>query len=256
LRYGSAHFHPKMSFASNFQGKQNDWLTQAIIKIGCANPYCFAGAPSAAAAPDRVRVDRKMTSRKTVNSVFPSGFVWGAATAAPQIEGAAFEGGKGESVWDRFSRIPGKILNGDTLDVACDHYHRFAEDFALMRSNSGSATTGSRSRGRGSTRRATAPSTRPGLDFYHRLFDSLAENGITPWVTMFHWDLPQALEDRGGWTERATVDAFAHYAETIVKEFSGRVKHWFTLNEIRCFTFLAYGPWGISAPGRLVSPSS
>jgi beta-glucosidase len=242
-----------MSFASNFQGKQNDWLTQAIIKIGCANPYCFAGAPSAAAAPDRVRVDRKMTSRKTVNSVFPSGFVWGAATAAPQIEGAAFEGGKGESVWDRFSRIPGKILNGDTLDVACDHYHRFPEDFALMRElgirNYRLSISWPRifPKGDGAV-------NQEGLDFYHRLFDSLAENGITPWVTMFHWDLPQALEDRGGWTERATVDAFAHYAETIVKEFSGRVKHWFTLNEIRCFTFLAYGPWGISAPGRLVSP--
>jgi beta-glucosidase len=187
------------------------------------------------------------------NSSFPKKFVWGAATAAPQIEGAAFADGKGESVWDRFSRKPGKVLNGDTLDVACDHYNRFEGDFELMRS------LGIRSyrlsiawpriypKGDGALNQA-------GLDFYHRLFDSMAENGITPWVTLFHWDLPQALEDRGGWTNRVTVDAFATYADTVVKAFAGKVKHWITMNEIRCFTALAYGPGAFKAPGRQVSP--
>ncbi len=148
--------------------------------------------------------------------IFPRNFVWGVATAAPQVEGAAFSDGKGESIWDRYSRIPGKVLNGDTLDVACDHYNRFGEDFALMRSlgirNYRLSIAWPRiyPKGDGALNQA-------GLDFYHRLFDSMAENGITPWVTLFHWDLPQALEDQGGWTARATVDAFATYADTVVR---------------------------------------
>ena len=140
---------------------------------------------------------------------FPPDFVWGTATAAPQIEGAAFTDGKGESVWDRFSRIPGKVLNGDTLDVACDHYHRFREDFALMRQlgvkNYRLSLAWPRiyPQGDGALNQA-------GLDYYHRLLDALAAEGITPWVTMFHWDTPQALEDRGGWASRITVDAVCH----------------------------------------------
>ena len=183
-------------------------------------------------------------------STFPNKFVWGAATAAPQIEGAAFSDGKGESIWDRFSRMPGRVLNGDTLDVACDHYHLFAEDFALMRSlgirNYRLSISWPRifPEGAGAVNQA-------GLDFYHRLFASMAKNGITPWVTLFHWDLPQALEDRGGWTSRVTVDAFATYANTVVRAFSGRVKNWITLNEIRCFTVLGYGPGAFKAPGRV-----
>jgi beta-glucosidase len=184
----------------------------------------------------------------TYSSPFPSTFVFGVAAASAQIEGAAFEDGKGESIWDRFARIPGKVAGGDTLDVACDHYHRFEEDFALM------ASLGIRTyrlsiawpriypNGDGEVNQA-------GLDFYHRLFASMAKHGITPWVTMFHWDLPQALEDRGGWTSRSTVDAFARYADTVVKEFRHEVKNWITLNEIRCFTLLAYG-YGTKAPGR------
>ena len=193
-----------------------------------------------------------MPSLPSSNSTFPSNFVWGVATAAPQIEGAAFTDGKGESVWDRFSRIPGKILKGDNLDIACDHYNRFREDFALMRSlgirNYRLSVAWPRiyPKGDGALNQA-------GLDFYHRLFDALRENGITPWVTMFHWDLPQALVDRGGWTSRVTVDAFATYADTLVREFSGKVKNWITLNEIRCFTTISYGPKLSAAPGRLVS---
>ncbi|HEX2854493.1 MAG TPA: GH1 family beta-glucosidase [Opitutaceae bacterium] len=185
---------------------------------------------------------------------FPADFVWGVATAAPQIEGGAFADGKGESIWDRYARIPGKVHNGDTLDVACDHYHRFKEDFALMRSMGikhyrlSLAWPRIYPQGDGALNQA-------GLDFYHRLFDAMAENEITPWVTLFHWDLPQALEDRGGWTSRATVDAFGRYADTVVQAFAGKVKNWITLNEIRCFTVLAYAWGGPKAPGRKETPA-
>ena len=189
----------------------------------------------------------------SLRSYFPPQFVWGVATAAPQIEGAAWEDGKGESVWDRFSRVPGKTHNGDTLDVACDHYHRFAEDFALMRSlgirNYRLSIAWPRifPQGDGAVNRA-------GLDFYRRLFAAMKAHGLTPWVTLFHWDLPQALEDRGGWASRVTVDAFAHYADTVVREFAGEVKHWITLNEIRCFTQFGYD-FCRKAPGRKLPPA-
>ncbi len=178
---------------------------------------------------------------------FPKDFVWGAAMAAPQIEGAAFADGKGESIWDRFARIPGKIHNGDTLDVACDHYRRYREDFALMRELGVRHYRFSLAWPR-IYPAGDGPLNQRGLDFYHRVFDALAEHGITPWVTMFHWDLPQALEDRGGWRSRNVVDAFARYADTIVKAFGDRAKNWVTLNEISCFTRAGYGG-GNKAPG-------
>ena len=180
---------------------------------------------------------------------FPKNFVWGVATAAPQIEGAAFEDGKGESIWDRFSRIPGKVLNGDTLDVANDHYHRYPQDFALMRKlgikNYRLSIAWPRIYPNGDGEVNPA-----GLKFYNKLIDSCLKHGITPWVTLFHWDLPQALEDRGGWANRATADAFAPYAETVVKALGDRVKNWITLNEIICFTRLGYAKGGDKAPGR------
>lgn len=184
----------------------------------------------------------------TYSSPFPASFVFGVAAASAQIEGAAFTDGKGESIWDRFARTPGKVAGGDNLDVACDHYHRFDEDFALMASlgvkhyRLSIAWPRIYPQGDGELNQA-------GLDFYHRLFASMARHGITPWVTLFHWDLPQALEDRGGWTARSTVDAFARYADTVVKEFRNEVKNWITLNEIRCFTMLGY-EFGTKAPGR------
>jgi beta-glucosidase len=187
---------------------------------------------------------------------FPRNFTWGIAASAPQIEGAAFADGKGESNWDRFARIPGRIANGDTLDVACDHYHRYESDFALMRKL-----------GVKHYRLSIAwPRIFPngdgrvnpkGIDFYHRLLDALLANGIEPWVTMFHWDLPQALEDRGGWRQRATAEAFGRYADTLVQAYHDRVKNWITLNEMRCFTALAYGdtirPPGIIEPAQVVN---
>jgi beta-glucosidase len=179
---------------------------------------------------------------------FPAGFTWGVATAAPQIEGAAFTDGKSASVWDTFSRRAGAVLNGDTLDTACDHYHQFEADFALMRKlgirhyRLSLAWPRIHPDGDGAVNQA-------GLDFYHRLFDAMERNGITPWVTMFHWDLPQALEDKGGWRVRGTAEAFGRYADTIVRAYGNRVKNWITLNEIFCFTRLGYGT-GQKAPGR------
>ncbi|MCE4556967.1 GH1 family beta-glucosidase [Pelomonas cellulosilytica] len=184
----------------------------------------------------------------TYASPFPTDFVFGVAAASAQIEGAAFEDGKGESIWDRFSRTPGKVHGGDTLDVACDHYHRFDEDFALMASlgvkhyRLSIAWPRLYPNGDGELNPA-------GIAFYRRLFASMKKHSIQPWVTLFHWDLPQSLEDRGGWTSRVTVDAFARYADTVVKTFANDVKHWITMNEIRCFTQLAYGV-GTKAPGR------
>jgi len=205
-------------------------------------------APTAALAATPPRVAAPGSTALTYASAFPADFVFGVAAASAQIEGAAFEDGKGESVWDRFARMPGKVHNGETPDVACDHYHRFDEDFALM------ASLGIKT-----YRLSIAwPRIYPngdgelnpkGLAFYRRLFASMKKHGITPWVTLFHWDLPQSLEDRGGWTSRVTVDAFARYADTVVKAFAGDVKHWITLNEILCFTLLGYGT-GTKAPGR------
>jgi beta-glucosidase len=180
---------------------------------------------------------------------FPKNFVWGVATAAPQIEGAAFEDGKGESIWDRYARQPGRVMNGDTLDVACDHYHRYKQDFRLMRQlgvkhyRLSLAWPRIFPNGDGAL-------NQKGIDFYNRLIDAMLKEGITPWVTLFHWDLPQALEDRGGWRKRVVPDAFPAYAAAAVKALGDRVKNWITLNEIRCFTTLAHGD-GDKAPGTV-----
>jgi beta-glucosidase len=179
--------------------------------------------------------------------VFPRPFVWGVATAAPQIEGAAAADGRGESIWDRFAAQPGCVRGGDTPAVACDHYHRFRADFALMQ----------RLGVRHYRLSLSWPRLHPdgngavnakGLDFYRRLLDALHARGITPWVTLYHWDLPQALEDRGGWRVRSTAEAFARYCETAVRGLGDRVQHWMTLNEIP--TFIGHGyRAGVHAPG-------
>lgn len=183
----------------------------------------------------------------TLSYRFPKNFTWGVATAAAQIEGAAQADGRGESVWDRFASLPGKVVNGDTPTIACDHYHRYREDFALMRKlgikhyRLSLAWPRLFPSGRG-------PLNQAGLDFYKRLLDSLHDHDITPWVTLYHWDLPQALEDVGGWRIRATAEAFGDYANAAVKGLGDRVKHWMTLNEIPCFIGLSYKS-GIHAPG-------
>ncbi len=161
---------------------------------------------------------------------FPDGFIWGAATSAYQIEGAWNEDGKGESIWDRFSHTPDKIVGGGTGDVACDHYHRWPEDIALMKELGLKAYRFSVSwprilpSGRGEVNQA-------GLDFYSRLVDGLLEAGITPFVTLYHWDLPQGLQDEGGWAARSTAEAFVEYAGVVSRYLGDRVKHWITHNE-------------------------
>jgi beta-glucosidase len=180
--------------------------------------------------------------------VFPEGFYWGAATASYQIEGAWDEDGKGESVWDRFAHTPGRVKNGDSGDFACDSYHRYDEDVAILRE------LGLRSYrfsiawpriqpiGRGKANQR-------GLDYYRRLVDALLAAGIRPFPTLYHWDLPQSLEDAGGWPNRDTASRFADYAETMVEALGDRVPDWIVFNEPHIFTTLGY-LLGIHAPGR------
>jgi beta-glucosidase len=181
-------------------------------------------------------------------SIFPAEFVWGAATASYQIEGAATEDGRGESIWDRFSATPGKVRTGDTGLVACDFYHRYREDIALVRELGLDAFRFSIAwprilpEGRGRVNQA-------GLDFYDRVVDELLANDIEPFVTLYHWDLPQALEDQGGWASRETVDAFCEYAQVVAARLGDRVGRWITHNEPQVASWAGYGSGG-HAPGR------
>ena len=183
-----------------------------------------------------------------MNHEFPSDFIWGAAASAYQIEGAAYEDGRGESIWDRFCAAPGKVRAGDTGEIACDFYRRYPEDIALMRELGLDAFRFSIAWPR-VVPGATGPVNQVGLDFYDRLVDALLEAGIRPFVNLFHWDLPQELEEAGGWPERATAEAFAAYADVVAKQLGDRVKDWITHNEPFCTSWLGYG-LGVHAPGR------
>jgi beta-glucosidase len=154
---------------------------------------------------------------------FPKGFAWGAATAAYQIEGAWNEDGKGESIWDRFAHTPGRINNGDTGDVACDHYHRYREDVALMRALNLNSYRFSLAWTRIQPSGSGPPNPR-GIDFYSRLIDELLTANIRPVPTIYHWDLPQALEDAGGWPNRETAARFADYVEIVARAFGDRIQ--------------------------------
>ncbi|HUG48218.1 MAG TPA: GH1 family beta-glucosidase [Candidatus Limnocylindria bacterium] len=179
---------------------------------------------------------------------FPTDFVWGAATAAYQIEGATAAAGRGESIWDRFARTPGRTWQGQTGDVACDHYNRYREDVALAAELGLTAYRFSVAwprvipDGVGAVNEA-------GLDFYDRLVDRLLECGVEPYLTLYHWDLPQALEDAGGWPVRGTAEAFASYAEVVAGRLADRVRHFATINEPHCVSDLGYRT-GEHAPGR------
>lgn len=178
---------------------------------------------------------------------FPHNFLWGAASAAYQVEGAWNEDGRGESIWDRFSHTPGKITDGDTGDIACDHYHRYEEDIALMRQLGLKAYRFSTSWSR------VLPSGRgrinpKGLDFYDRLVDRLCAASVEPLLTLYHWDLPQALQDEGGWDNRSTAYAFADYVALMVKRLGDRVKFWTTFNEPSVITYIGFLT-GEHAPG-------
>ncbi|MXG26747.1 GH1 family beta-glucosidase [Streptomyces sp. YIM 132580] len=177
----------------------------------------------------------------------PADFTWGVATASYQIEGAVAEDGRSPSIWDTFSHTPGKIDGGDTGDVACDHYHRVPEDIGLIKQV-----------GAGAYRFSVAwprvvpggdgPVNKAGLDFYDRLVDGLLEAGVTPFATLYHWDLPQVLQDRGGWTVRETSEHFAAYAAQVVDRLGDRVKDWATLNEPLCSAWIGHLE-GRMAPG-------
>ena len=185
---------------------------------------------------------------------FPPDFVWGAATSAFQIEGAAQEGGRGESIWDRFCRVPGNVENGDHAQIACDHFHRFKEDVALLSSLGFTAYRFSIAwprifpEGQGRFRPA-------GLDFYGRLVDELLQRGITPYATLFHWDFPQPLQERGGWPNRDTAHAYLDYVDIVTRTLGDRVKHWFTHNEPWCVAILGHAR-GIHAPGLRDGPAA
>jgi beta-glucosidase len=189
-----------------------------------------------------------MTTTRPSGRQFPADFLWGSATASYQIEGATTEGGRGPSIWDTFSATPGKVLNGDTGAVAADHYHRVPEDVALMRQL-----------GLQAYRLSIAwPRVQPtgsgdfnaeGIAFYVDLVDRLVEAGIAPVVTLYHWDLPQALEDEGGWVNRETAYRFADYARRMAEELGDKVTVWTTLNEPWCSAYLGYAS-GVHAPGR------
>jgi len=194
-----------------------------------------AGAPAPQAATSGARP-------------LPAGFTLGSATASYQVEGAAREDGRGPSIWDTFSHTPGRVWNGDTGDVACDHYHRMEEDLDLLAWLGLDAYRFSiawpriQPQGTGAVNGA-------GLDFYDRLVDGLLARGITPVATLYHWDLPQALEEAGGWTSRDTSAAFADYASAVGQRLGDRVGTWTTLNEPWCSAYLGYAS-GAHAPGR------
>ncbi len=183
----------------------------------------------------------------TVALDFPDGFLWGTATASYQIEGAVDKDGRGPSIWDAFCHTPGKIFHGDTGDIACDHYERWEQDVALMAGL-----------GLNAYRLSVAwPRVQPdgagsynqkGIDFYRQLLDRLLEHGITPAVTLYHWDLPQALEEKGGWANRDSAERFSDYAHHVVEALGDRVRLWITLNEPWVSAHLGYG-LGEHAPG-------
>jgi beta-glucosidase len=184
---------------------------------------------------------------------FPKGFLWGSATASYQVEGAVNEDGRGISIWDTFSHTAGKTDKGDTGDVADDHYHRYKEDVQLMKDLGLKTYRFSIAWPRVFPQGTGTPNPK-GLDFYNRMLDELLAAGIEPYCTLFHWDLPQALEDKGGWQSRDTSEAFANYAGYVAEHLSDRVKHFMTMNEMSSFVDIGYRD-GRHAPGLKLPPA-
>jgi beta-glucosidase len=198
----------------------------------------------------RGSIGAKSTNDQTGNNTrtFPDGFFWGTATAAYQIEGAWNEDGKGLSIWDTYAHTPGKIKNNDTGDVANDHYHRYKEDVALMENIGANAYRFSISWPRIFPNGTGEPNPK-GLDFYNRLVDELVAVSIAPFPTLYHWDLPQALQDKGGWQSRDTAKAFGDYAGYVAEKLSDRVRHFFTINEFRSFVDMGHQGKEVQIPG-------
>lgn len=181
-------------------------------------------------------------------ATFPKDFLWGAATAAYQVEGAANIDGRGPSIWDTFSHAPGNTLNGDTGDVACDHYHRYPEDVALMKKIGLQGYRFSFSWSR-LFPNGDLVKNQKGFDFYDKLINEIESAGITPLSTLYHWDLPQTLQDKGGWVNRETVDRFGEYAAAVAQHFGDRIKNIAPINEPWCVAWLGHG-LGVHAPGH------
>jgi beta-glucosidase len=214
-------------------GVRPDPSRRDLMKLAGAGAL-VANAPSPAAAQGAPGAPQDSPQ------TFPQDFLWGAATSAYQIEGAWNEDRKGESIWDRFAHTPGKISNGDTGDVALDHYHRYRDDVQAIKALGAMTYRFSISWPRLFPQGAGEPNAK-GLDFYDRLTDELLKNGIAPFATLYHWDLPQALQDKGGWETRDTAKAFADYASFVSKRLSDRIEHFFTLNEVATFIDGGYG---------------
>jgi beta-glucosidase len=215
----------------------------AALAVGCARTEPEVARAQAGADP---------ASQASTGRAFPKGFFWGTATAAYQIEGAWNEDGKGPSIWDTYAHTPGKIKNGDTGDVANDHYHRYKEDVALMKSLGSNAYRFSVSWPRIFPNGRGTPNQK-GLDFYNRLVDELRAAGIEPFATLYHWDLPQALQDTyGGWQSSDVSKAFGEYAGLMAKTLSDRVTHFFTINEFKQVTETAYRGVELHVQGKTV----
>ena len=211
------------------------------------------GSATIPALGSRLPNAQRTTDAGPAHRRFPDGFLWGTATASYQVEGAVNEDGRGPSIWDTFSHTPGKVVNNATGDVADDHYHRYKEDVQLMKSLGVKCYRFSIAWSRVFPQGAGSPNPK-GLDFYNRLVDELIANGIQPFATLYHWDLPQALQEKGGgWESRDTSKAFADYAGYVAERLSDRVKHFFTINEFGAFVELGYRI-GIHAPGVKLPP--
>jgi beta-glucosidase len=219
--------------------------TSALAALPAAFSACSLSSKAGTTARARVTTPRFETPSAFT---FPNGFFWGAATASYQIEGGWNEDGKGESIWDRFAHTPGKIKNGDTGDIACDSYHRWREDVALARAMNLNSYRFSLSWPRIQPAGSGATNAK-GIDYYSRIVDALLEARIRPFVTLYHWDLPQALEDGGGWPNRDTASRFADYVEVAARALGDRVSDWMLFNEADSFVDLGYLE-GTHAPGR------
>ncbi len=212
--------------------------------LGACVPPVFASAPLPGAAEGSPRVDFYK---------FPDGFRWGCATAAYQVEGGVNEGGRGKSIWDTFSHTPGKIYEEQNGDVSADDYHRYKEDIQLLKDLGAKIYRFSIAWPR-IFPDGTGKPNEQGIAFYERVVDAILAAGIDPFATLFHWDLPQALQDRfGGWQSRKTAEAFAEYAGYVASRLSDRVHHFFTMNEFSSFIDLGYRT-GQFAPGLKLAP--
>ncbi|HET7617900.1 MAG TPA: GH1 family beta-glucosidase [Vicinamibacterales bacterium] len=221
--------------------------TAAGAAIGAAAAGCSSEA--AHSQPASTAAQAAPATAQSTGREFPNGFYWGTATSAYQIEGAWNEDGKGPSIWDTYAHTHGKIKNGDTGDVANDHYHRYKEDVKLMKDIGANAYRFSISWPRIFPEGTGTPNQK-GLDFYNRLVDELKAAGIEPFATLYHWDLPQALQDRyGGWRSADTAKAFGDYAGYMAETLSDRVRHFFTINEFRSFTEAGYKGFDVPTPG-------